>query len=56
MFAEIFGVAKHKVCLLGPCYECSSAEGKHQMARLGYIRDLPGAVRDLGGVLEIAYE
>jgi uncharacterized protein YbaR (Trm112 family) len=50
--AEIFRVAKNKVCLFEPNYEGTSIEGRQRMERLGYVRDLPGAIQELGGVLE----
>lgn len=49
---EIFRVARKKICLFEPFYEENSAEGQQRMERLGYIRGLPDAIRDLGGVLD----
>ena len=50
--AEIFRIAKNKVCLFEPNYEANTSEGKQRMERLGYVRNLPEAIHDLGGVLE----
>lgn len=49
---EIFRVAKSSLCLLEPYYEGNSDEGKRRMRHLGYIRALPDAIAELGGVLE----
>jgi hypothetical protein len=50
--AEIFRVAKIKVCLLEPYYEGNSNEVRRRMRRLCYIRGLPDTIEELGGVLE----
>lgn len=54
VLGELFRVAK-RLCLFEPSYEENSAEGRERMDRLGYVRDLPGAIRDLGGVLEESF-
>jgi SAM-dependent methyltransferase len=46
---ELFRVAARRLVLFEPCYEIASAEGRRRMKRLGYIRDLTGAVSRLGG-------
>ncbi len=50
--AELFRVARRWVCLFEPSWEQNSDEGRQRMERLGYVRDLPGVVASLGGVVE----
>ena len=49
LLSELFRVTREKLVLFEPCYEIAPAEGKERMERLGYIRDLEGAVASLGG-------
>ncbi len=50
---ELFRVTIDKLVLFEPCFECSSEEGKRRMERLGYIKNIEGVVKELGGsVLE----
>lgn len=51
LMAELFRVTADKLVLFEPCYEINSEEGKRRMDRLGYIKDVDGVVKDLGGVL-----
>jgi uncharacterized protein YbaR (Trm112 family) len=48
LLSEIFRVARRKVVLFEPAYEINSDEGRRRMERLGYVRDLPGAITALG--------
>lgn len=48
---EIFRVARKTVCLFEPSYEDNSGEGRARMDKHGYIRGLPEAIADCGGVL-----
>ena len=51
---EIFRVTKNKCILFEPSYELNSEEGKRRMEKLGYIKDIEGTVKSLGGrVLDI---
>lgn len=50
--AELFRVARRKVCLFEPCYEANSSEGRERMDRLGYIRGLAAAAESLGASIE----
>lgn len=50
--AEIFRVARRRVCLFEPNYEANSEEGRARMDRLGYVRGLPQAIQSLGGQLD----
>lgn len=52
--SELLRVARRYVVLFEPSYEHNSAEGKQRMERLGYVRDLPGAVARAGGVVVAA--
>jgi SAM-dependent methyltransferase len=51
LLRELFRVAKRKLLLCEPCYEINSTEGRERMDRLGYIKGLGDAVRELGGEL-----
>lgn len=51
LLAELFRVTARTLVLFEPGYEHAGAEGRARMERLGYIRDLAGAVRCLGGRL-----
>ena len=51
---EIFRVTKNKCILFEPSYELNSEEGKRRMEKLGYIKDIEGTVKSLGGrVLDV---
>ncbi len=49
LMQELFRVTRDKLILFEPCYEINSEEGRQRMDRLGYIRNLDGVVRELGG-------
>lgn len=49
LLAELFRVTSETVILFEPCYEINSAEGKERMDALGYIKNIDGAVENLGG-------
>ena len=51
LLKEIFRVARKKCVLFEPSYELNSKEGKHRMNQLGYIKDIEGTVKNLGGKL-----
>lgn len=51
LLAELFRICRGKLVLFEPSYERNSAEGRDRMERMGYIRDLPGAVARQGGRL-----
>jgi hypothetical protein len=52
LLKEIFRVTRKKCVLFEPSYEHNSKEGKCRMDRLGYIRNIEGEVKKLGGYLE----
>jgi len=53
LLSELFRVAKDKCILFEPCYELNSRKGQLRMDRHGYIKNVEGSVRQLGGkVLE----
>jgi hypothetical protein len=49
LLLELFRVTKKKLVLFEPSYELNSEEGKVRMDKLGYIRNIEGAVSKLGG-------
>lgn len=49
LLTELFRVTARTLVLFEPCHELAGAEGRARMERLGYIRDLAGTVRRLGG-------
>ncbi len=49
LLAELFRVTRDKLVLVEPCYEINCDAGKQRMDRLGYIKNLPGVVAQLGG-------
>ncbi len=49
LLAELFRVTARTLVLFEPSHEHASAEGRARMERLGYIRDIEGTVRRLGG-------
>ena len=51
LLGELFRVSKKKLVLFEPSYELNSEEGKSRMDNLGYIKDIPGKVSNLGGNL-----
>jgi ubiquinone/menaquinone biosynthesis C-methylase UbiE len=51
LLKELFRVCKHRLVLFEPSYELNSAEGQARMDRLGYIKNIEGAVSELGGQL-----
>lgn len=52
--SELLRVARRYVVLFEPSYENNSDEGRQRMERLGYVRDLPGAVARAGGTVVAA--
>ncbi len=51
LLSELFRVTAKKLVLFEPCYEINSDEGKQRMDKLGYIKDVEGEVKKLGGTL-----
>jgi SAM-dependent methyltransferase len=51
LLSELFRVTRDKLILFEPCYEINSEEGKRRMDRLGYIKGIDTAARELGGHL-----
>jgi len=51
LLLELFRVTRHKLVLFEPCYEINTQAGKSRMDKLGYIRNIDGAVSELGGRL-----
>ncbi|WP_346911516.1 class I SAM-dependent methyltransferase [uncultured Roseibium sp.] len=51
LLTELFRVCREKLVLFEPSYELNSDEGRQRMDRLGYIKDIEGAVAKLGGSL-----
>lgn len=49
LLAELFRVTRDKLVLVEPCYEINTDAGKERMDRLGYIKNINGAVAELGG-------
>lgn len=49
LLIELFRVTRNKLILFEPCYEINSEEGKSRMDRLGYIKNMDGTVKELGG-------
>lgn len=52
LLAELFRICRGHLILFEPSYELNSPEGKARMDRLGYIKDIEGAVNRLGAVLD----
>jgi len=46
---ELFRVTIDKLILFEPCFEINSKEGKRRMNKLGYIKNIDGVVKELGG-------
>ena len=51
LLSEIFRVSKNKCVFFEPSYEYNSRDGKQRMDKLGYIKDMEGSVKALGGKL-----
>lgn len=51
LMSELFRITRDTLVLAEPCYEINSEKGKRRMDRLGYIKDIDGVVRALGGTL-----
>ena len=51
LLKELFRVVKKKLILFEPSYELNSAKGKKRMDKLGYIKNISLAVKNLGGRL-----
>jgi SAM-dependent methyltransferase len=51
LMLEIFRVTRDLLILFEPCYEINSKAGKERMDSLGYIKNIDGVVKDLGGQL-----
>lgn len=49
LMAELFRVTRAKLVLFEPCFEMNSESEQRRMDRLGYIKDVEGVVRRLGG-------
>ncbi len=49
ILTELFRVARKKCVLFEPSYEHCSEEGKQRMDKHGYIKDVRGVVKKLGG-------
>lgn len=49
LLLELFRVTIDKLVLFEPCYEINSEKGKARMDKLGYIKDIEGVVKKLGG-------
>lgn len=49
---EIFRVTSHKIILFEPSYENNHSDGRKRMEQLGYVRNLPKHIENLGGKLE----
>lgn len=52
LMLELFRVTYGKIILFEPCYEINSAVGKERMDKLGYIKNIQGITKSLGGVIE----
>ncbi len=48
---ELFRISSDYVLLFEPSYENNTAEGKERMETLGYVTNLPQAIRSAGGEL-----
>lgn len=51
LLSELFRVTIDKLVLFEPCFEINTEKGKQRMERLGYIKNIDGAVKELGGEL-----
>jgi ubiquinone/menaquinone biosynthesis C-methylase UbiE len=51
LMAELFRITIDKLVLFEPCYEINTDEGKKRMDRLGYIKNIEGVAKELGGKL-----
>lgn len=50
--SELLRVARKKLVLFEPFYEENSTEGKERMNRLGYIKEIPRVISELGATIE----
>ena len=48
---SIFRIAKKRVLLFEPCFEEACLEGQQRMSSHGYIKNLPQAIKEAGGIL-----
>jgi hypothetical protein len=51
LLSELFRISSNKVILFEPSYELNSREGRDRMDKLGYVRNLPNVIKELGGEL-----
>jgi ubiquinone/menaquinone biosynthesis C-methylase UbiE len=51
LLCELFRVTKKRLVLFEPSYELNSEEGKVRMDKLGFIKDIEGKVKNLGGTV-----
>ena len=51
ILSELFRITIDKLVLFECCFEINSEEGKKRMERLGYIKNIDGAIEKLGGKL-----
>ena len=49
LLQELFRITKKKLVLFEPSYELNSKEGRERMDNLGYIKNIEGEVKSLGG-------
>jgi len=52
LLRELFRICRGHLILFEPSYELNSEAGKARMDKLGYIKDIEGAVTALGGTLK----
>ena len=48
---SLFRIARKRVLLFEPYFEAASPEGKSRMTRHGYIKEIPEAIKEAGGIL-----
>ena len=51
LICELFRVTSDLLILFEPCYEINSKAGKERMDLLGYIKDIDGVIKGLGGLM-----
>lgn len=51
LLSELFRITSDKLILFEPCFEINTDEGKKRMERLGYIKNIDGVIKELGGKL-----
>jgi hypothetical protein len=49
LLGELFRITIDKLVLFEPCFEINTYEGKQRMDKLGYIKNIDGFVKELGG-------